>query len=53
MCRRDSGDEGGEMKDIIQGAVIVAGVPFLLAFYFPALLAFGKWTFAFFGISAP
>jgi hypothetical protein len=40
------------MKDIIQGVVVVAGVPFLLAFYFPALLAFGRWTFAFFGLSA-
>ena len=41
------------MKDILQGAAIVAGVPFLLAFYFPAFFAFGKWSFAFFGLIAP
>jgi len=39
------------MKDILAGAVVVLGVPFLLAFYFPALLAFGRWAWAFFGLT--
>jgi hypothetical protein len=40
------------MKDILGGAAIVLGVPFLSVFYFPALLWFGKWSFKFFGLNA-
>jgi hypothetical protein len=38
-------------KETFIGLLIAFTVPFLLAFYFPALFAFGKWAFSFFGVA--
>ena len=50
LCRRNSGDEGGEMKDVIMKVLVIVSVPFLLVFYLPALLGFTRWSFSFFGL---
>ena len=39
------------MKEIISGTAVVLGVPFLMVFYFPAVVAFANWAAKFFGVT--
>jgi hypothetical protein len=51
MRRRDSGDEGGEMKDGLKILAIALIAPAVLMFYLIGLFVLIKWCGWFFGLT--
>ena len=51
LCRSDSGDEGGEMKDGLKILAIVLIAPAVLMFYLIGLFVLIKWCGWFFGLT--